>query len=126
MQRREGRLRLDGELVEREMLGRLRDGAGELGAPGRDRLAWTRIDQIEGIALENPARDRDRVERLAHRVEPAELLEYRVVERLHAERDPVDARRPIAAKARPLHARWIGLERDLDIGRESPMPGPGV
>jgi len=60
------------ELVEREMLGRLRDGAGKLSAPGRDRLARPRIDQVEGIALEDAARDRDGVERLAHGVKPAE------------------------------------------------------
>ena len=47
------RVRLDGQLIEREMLGRLGNGALELGRPGVGRLARPRIDQIERIALED-------------------------------------------------------------------------
>ena len=91
VKRGERRVGLDGELVEREMLGRLGDGARELGAPGRRGLARPRIDEVERIALERAARDRDGGERLVGRVHAPERLERGVVERLHAERHPVDA-----------------------------------
>ena len=50
VQAEERRLRLDGELVEREMVGRHGDRRFELGAPGVERLRRARIDQIEGEA----------------------------------------------------------------------------
>ena len=62
------------------------------------------------------ARDRHGGERLVGRVQPAERFERGVVQRLHAERDAVDAGRAIAAKALGLDAGRIGLERDLGIG----------
>ena len=64
VQRGERRVLLDGELIEREMLARLRERALELGGPRLRRLSRTRIDQVERIALEDRARDRDRGERL--------------------------------------------------------------
>jgi hypothetical protein len=54
-------------------------------------------------------------------VQPAEKAQVRVVECLHAERDPVDARVAIAAKALRLDRRRIGLERDLGIVVDAPI-----
>ena len=55
------RVRLDGELIEREVLARLpRSRPLELRAPGLRRLVRPRIDQIERGALERRARDLDR------------------------------------------------------------------
>ena len=126
MQRRERRVLLDGELVERQMLGGFRDGALELDGPGLRRLPRPRIDEVEGIALEHRARDRDRVERLARRVQASELLERRIVERLHAERHAVDAGGAVAAEALGLDAGGIGLERHLGAGRDGPVLRDGV
>src|SRR4029450_7964149 len=100
MQRRERRVGLDGELIERKMLGGFRDGALELDRPGLRRLCGPRVDEIERIALERRARDRDRVERFLRAVQPAERFELSIVERLHAERHAVYAGRTIDAKAR--------------------------
>src|SRR5262249_56112610 len=75
MQRGKWRVLLDSELVERKMLAGLEHGAVELGGPDLRRLARARIDQIERIALEDRARDRDRVERLTRRVQPAKLFQ---------------------------------------------------
>src|SRR5262245_15437487 len=75
MQRRERRVWLDGELIEREMLGGLRDGTRELAFPSPRHLARPRIDEVEGIALERLARDRDCIERLLRGVQAAERLE---------------------------------------------------
>src|SRR6478672_8942596 len=104
MQRGKRRVGLDGQLIKRQMLGGFRDGALELGRPGLRRLARPRVDQVEGIALERGACDRDGGERLLRGVRAPEFLQLRVVERLYAERDAVDAGRAIAGKARGLDA----------------------
>ena len=108
------------------MLGGFGDGALEFGFPLRRRLPRTCVDQIERVAVERLPRDGDRVERLLRGVQPAELLQRRIVERLHAERHAVDAGRAIAAKARRLDAGGIGFERDLDVGRDGPVLADGV
>ena len=108
------------------MLGRLGNGALELGRPGFDRLARARVDQIERIALEIRARDGNGFERFLRRVQATEFLQRRVVERLHAERDAVDAGRAIAAKARGFDAGRIGFQRDFDVGRDRPVFADGV
>ena len=91
-----------------------------------ERLARPRVDQIERVALEVRARHRDGVERLLRRVQAAELLQRDIVERLHAERDAVDAGGAIAAEARGLDAGRIGFQRHLDVGRDAPVLGDGV
>src|SRR5207244_9223724 len=98
------RVLLDGELIERKMLACLDHGACELGCPGLRRLARPCIDQTERIAVEDRARERARSERLARRVQPPELFERAIVQRLHAERHAVAARRAKSAKARRLDA----------------------
>mgnify|MGYP001611871623 CR=1 FL=1 len=120
-QAEERRARLDGQLIEREMLGRFRDGALELDGPGGQRLARPRINEIERIALEDRARDRNGRERLLRRVQTAQFLERAIVERLHAERDTIDAGAAIAAEARGLHAGRIGLQRHFDVAGDAPV-----
>src|SRR5205823_11763750 len=53
MQLVKGRALLDGELIKREMLARLRNGALELVGPALGRLPRKGIDEIEGIAIEH-------------------------------------------------------------------------
>ena len=59
--------------------------------------------------------ERQRGQRFFRRVLAAERLEASIVERLHAERQPVDAGRPIAGEVLGLDAGRIGFERDLGI-----------
>ena len=47
MERGERRILLDGQLIEREMLGRFRKRALEFGGPGLRRLPRSGIDQVE-------------------------------------------------------------------------------
>ena len=91
VQAEERRARLDGELIEREMFGRFRDRALELGAPGIERLARPGIDQVERITLEVGARDGYRVERFLRRMQTAEFFQRLIVEGLDTKRDAVDA-----------------------------------
>ena len=117
---------LDGELVEREVVGGERERRRQLGRPGLRRLARARVDQVEGEAREGRARDLDRPERLLDIVQPAEEAKVRVVQRLDAERDAVDAGGAVAAEALRLDARRVGFERDLGVRRDRPVPGDRV
>ena len=121
MQAEERRAFLDGQLIERQMLGGFRDRELQLVRPHRGRLLGAGVDQVERIAVERAARDRDRIERLARAVQPAQRFQRGIVERLHAERDAVDAGRAIAGKARGLDTGRVGLERDFGIGGNVPV-----
>ena len=114
---RESSACLDGELIEREMIARHRQRGIELVAPRCERLPRPRIDQIEREAREEPRRERDRVPRLTRIVAAAEEFQRRIVERLHAERDAVNAGSAQLGKARGLDRGRIGFERDLEIAR---------
>ena len=52
---------------------------------------------------------------------PAEESECRIVECLHAEREPVHPRRGVAGEAAGFDGAGIGLERDLEIGSGGPQ-----
>ncbi len=53
-------------------------------------------------------------------------LRLLIVERLHAERQPVDAGGAVAREVLRLDAGGVGFERDLDIVGNAPMAGDGV
>src|SRR5690606_21273841 len=55
----------------------------------------------------------DGAERFFRRVQAAEEFQFPVVERLHAERETVDARRAVAAETLRLDAGRVRLERDF-------------
>src|SRR5262245_1581668 len=105
MQRGKRRFLLDRELVEREVFAGLFGRALEFGRPGSRRLSRTRVDQIERIALEGGPRDRHCLERLLCGMQSPERFEGRIIERLNAQRDAIDASRAKAAKARRLEAQ---------------------
>ena len=121
MQAEERRAFLDRELIERQMLGGFRDRELQLVGPHLRGLVGPGVDQIERIAVEGGARDRDRVQRLARGVQPSQCLQRGVVQRLHAERHPVDAGCAIAAKPCRLDAGGVGFQRDFGAGRDAPM-----
>src|SRR5712671_4916863 len=56
MQAEERRLRLDRQLIERQMLGRLRDRETEFGRPHPWCLIGAGVDQVERIAIERASR----------------------------------------------------------------------
>jgi hypothetical protein len=117
---------LDGELVEREVLHRMADRLLQLRAPGLRRLAGAGVDEIEGMALEDGGRDPHRRQGLLDRMHPPQAPQVGIVERLHAERDPVDPRLAIAAKPPGLDAGRVGLEGHLGVGVDAPGPADGV
>ena len=88
----------------------------QLVAPGGERLTRARIDQVERSALERRAGDVHGGAGFGHGMQAAERAQIGIIERLHAERDAVDAGAAVAAEAIRLHARGIGLQRDLGAG----------
>src|SRR5215470_12263484 len=56
VERCERRVRLDRELIERQVPARQRQGSPEFLTPGAQRLAWPRVNHIEGVARERGAR----------------------------------------------------------------------
>ena len=126
VQAEERRARFNGELIEREMFGRFGDGAFEFGLPAFKRLARPRIDQIEGVTIEDRTRDGNRVERFLRGVQAAQFLQRLIVKRLHAERYAIDAGGAVAAKACRLDAGRIGLERNLGVAGDGPVLADGI
>ena len=108
------------------MLAGERERLLQLGAPGRFALAGAGVDQIERGARKNRRRGLHRRQSFRDVVAAAERLEVVIVERLHADRQAVDAGGAIAAKAARFDAGRIGLQRDLGVGRERPGGGDGV
>src|SRR3954447_20127197 len=55
-------------------------------------------------------------------MQASKRLQRRVVQRLYAERHAIDTGCAKTTKARGLDAGRIGFQRDLDVGRNAPMP----
>src|SRR5262249_43489522 len=121
VERRERRLRLDRELIERHVLAGFSQRAAQFARPLVRCLPRPRVNQIERIAVENRARDAHRIERFARGMSAAERRQRRIVERLDAERYAIDTGGAITAKTLCLDAGRIGLKRDLGHGGTLPM-----
>ena len=108
---------LDRQLVEREMLAGERQRLVELGVPSRDALARAGIDQVEREPREDVAGMLDRGDRLVAVVPPAQKAQRRRVERLDAEREPVDPGCGKSPEAIGLGGIRVRLQSDFEIGR---------
>jgi len=98
----------------------VRQRPAQFGAPAGDRLPRPRIDQVEREPVEQPRRQPDRGQRLRRRVAAAEKRQRGVVQRLHAQRHPVDPGGPEAREPAGLGGGRVGLQRDLDVRRHRP------
>ena len=113
-------IRLEGELVMRDVRRRQRNGARHVGFRHRQGLAGQGVHQVEIEILEpRLPRQRDRIDRLAAVVDAAQPCQAAVVETLDAEAQPVDAGLPVVPEASVLGGAGVGLECDLGIGREA-------
>ena len=74
VQAKKRRVGFDGQLVQREMFGRLGDRAPEFPGPLLGGLARTSIDQVERVAIKNGTGDRNCIKRLLRGVEAAQFL----------------------------------------------------
>ena len=120
LERRPG---LDGELIQREVVGAESERAVELCPPGRQVLAGPGVDQVERDARKQQARQLERGNGLLGGVLPAEEDQRVRVQALDPERDAVDAGGAEGAEPSRLDAGRVGLERDLEVGRRVEQPG---
>src|SRR6478672_9799799 len=93
----------------------------ELILPVGKQLLGTGIDQVEARAREDRLREAHGADGFVHRVPAAELGERPFAQRLHAQRDAIDAGSAIALEALGLDRGRIGLERDLGLWSDSPV-----
>jgi hypothetical protein len=98
------RSRLDGELIERQMLAGERQRLAQLGAPSGKRLVGPGIDQVEGKAREGAPHQLDGRDRLGGRMQATQRPQLPIIERLHAKRYAVDPGGAVASEATCLNA----------------------
>ena len=111
---------LDRQLIKREMRSGKAQCLIELVLPSRDALPGTCIDQVERVAREGVAGERDRGERLRAIMAPTKKLQRRQIKRLHAERQAIDARDGEFREALGLGGIRVGFECHFEVGRRGP------
>ena len=98
----------------------------ELVAPVGLALPGPAVDEVEAEAGKERGGELNRGKRLGDRVLAPERLEVGVAQRLHADRQAIDAGGAIAAKPPRLDAGRVGFERDLGVRLEPPSGGDRV
>ena len=119
---REGRARLDRQLIKRKMLGAECQRFFKLRPPGARSLVGSCIDEIERHAFEIRHRHRERAPGFGHIVQAAEKFQIRIVQRLHAERHTIHACDCVIAQTRRICAGGIGFQSDFHIAGNRPQP----
>ena len=115
------RAHLDGELVERQVPLGQPQRFGQLVLPILERLARAGIDQVEARAREDRLRQPHGGDGFVDRVAAAQFGQRAFAQRLHAERDAVDAGGAVAAEAVGLDRGRVGFERDLGVRIDRPV-----
>ncbi len=113
----EGRAGFDGQLVGRDVLGAEVERGQELRRPGLGSLAGSGIDQVHRQAGEQAGGQAGGAAGLAGEMVAAEKFQGDVVQRLHAQGEPVDPGGGEGGEAAGLRVGGIGLERHLQIRR---------
>ena len=115
------RVRLERQVVIRQVRRLEGQRLAQVGAQCRQRLARQRVHQVDVVGLESVGRRLDRASRLVRIVDAPDCRQRIVGETLHADRQPSDARLRVGPKARRLEGAGIGLHRDLGA-RGQPEP----
>ena len=113
---REHRVGLDGQVVDGQVRRLEAQRRVQLARQVVQRLPRQRVHQVEVEGVEGRGRLGQRLARLAGAVNATEPLQLRVVEALHAHRQPRDAGLPEALEALALEGAGVGLQRDLAAG----------
>ena len=114
----EVRVRLECEVIDRQMRRRHCQRGGNVGARLLRALARQPVHQIEIEVVEILARDVDGAARLVLIVDAAERLEVRSVETLDADRQAVDAGRAVGTEFFSFEGAGVGFERDFRVDRQ--------
>ena len=102
------------------MAARERQRFTKLAPPVVDRLARSRVDEVEGDAVEVCACHLECGECFSGGMDASERLQNVVAQRLHAERHAIDSCMRVAGEALRLDAARVRFERDLGAGRYRP------
>ena len=111
-------VRLDGEVVGRDMRRRKTDRGIDVFHGLHQRLSRQRVHQVKVYVVEARLGDLNGGARLRGVVDAAERLEMRRVEALDADRQPVDAERAKLGELARLECSRIRFQGDLCIRRE--------
>ena len=117
----ERRPRLDGQLVRRQVLGTQRRRLVQRPRPRRGGLAGEGVDQVERDPREGRDRGPDGAARGRGVVVAAEEGQARVVQRLHAQRQPADPGGGEGGEASGLRVGGVRLQRHLQVRRGGPQ-----
>jgi hypothetical protein len=90
----------------------------EVALPAPPGLPGQRVHQVDVEGVEGRRRLGDRRARLRAVVHAADAREHRVVEALHADRQPRHAGAAVGAETLALEGAGVGLQRDLAAGLE--------
>jgi hypothetical protein len=115
---REQGIRLDRQMVGREVWWLVGQRSVEVGRPLGQRLSRQRVHQVDVERVESSGRFRDGGMRLCRVVNAADRAQLRVIEALHTDRQPGHAGRAKGAEAIALEGPRIRFERDLAAGFE--------
>jgi len=111
--RREPGVRLERQVVDGQVRRAQRQRDVQVAAQLREALLRQRVHQVEVEGLEEAGRRLDRGAGLRRVVDAADALQRRVVEALHADRQPRHPGRAIGLEALALEGAGVGLQRDL-------------
>ena len=117
---------LDGELIERHVALLLTQRNRQFLAPLRHALIGPGIDQIERHTRENAGGEAEGGECLGRGMLAAQRFQIIIVQRLHADRNAVDAGRAITPEILRFDGGRVGFKGDLDMRRDCPERGDRV
>ena len=90
-------------------------------------LARKPEDQIRAeVRVSRLPRDRECLERPLRRVDPVEKAQLVRLQRLHADRQPIDPCLPVSAQPVGVDAFRVRLQRDLRVGSQGVLAGDSV
>ena len=120
---REQRVRLQREVIARQVRRRESEGLRQVRTQLGQRLLGQRIHQVQVEGLEQLGSGLGGGTGLGPVMHPSQCLQLGIREALDAQRQTVDTGSPVIGKACPLESARIGLHRHLGIGDDG-QPGP--
>ena len=118
----EGGAGFDGQLVERQVVDRHRQGLGQLAAPAGDVLTLAGIDQVEADPGECFTCNIEGAARLRGAVQSPQAPQRSIIKRLYSHGNPVHPASAEGAEPARLDRGRVGLKGDLEIIGDRPQP----
>ena len=115
----EVRVRLDRQLIVRDVRRRKRNRRAHVILRLRERLAGQREHQVQVVVVDTRRGDGLQCgQRFRATVNPSDPAQQRIVETLHPQRDAVDSGGAVRRETVVLDRAGVGFERDLGVRRQ--------